>query len=144
MLFEDDWVCVAWERNDRIGSRLTLARFLELDHVVRRQSNPKFLPIDARDLAQQKLKRKVAASLPQYGLLPVTVVGTQRIATVQRRLAALSSRWLPLKIYKCPFPCTPLRETMQWHSIYEADTGHQWLRELIARVCDSPAAARRD
>lgn len=140
MLFEDDWVCVAWENNVRIGRRLSLDRFLELDHVVRRQSHPNFLPIDTRDIAQQNLKRKVSASLPQYGLLPLAVVGTQRIATVQRRLANLSVRRLPLKIHKCPFPCTPLRETMQWHGIYEADTGHQWLRELIAQVCDSPAA----
>ena len=139
MLFEDDWVCVAWERTEHVGKRLTVAKYAELEHVVRRPNHPSFLPIDARDAARHGIKRKVAAELPLYALLPLSVVGTQRVATIQRRLATLSARWLPLAIHKCPFPCTPLRETMQWHGVYEADTGHQWLRNLLAAQCGAPA-----
>ena len=137
LLFEDDWVCVAWSGNEKVSLNFTLDQFLEMEHVVKRQSHPSFTPIEARDAGLLGLERKIAVRLPQYGLLPVAVAGTQRIAVVQRRLATMYAAWLPLIVLECPFECTPLREMMQWHRLYEADTGHQWLREALAEHCDA-------
>lgn len=141
LLFEDDWVCIAWSGNERIGEQLTLETFLELEHVVKRQNHPSFPPMEARDAAQQGLRRKVAAGVPQYSALPLAVAGSHRIATVQRRLAAMYMAWLPLTLHACPYPCTPLREMMQWHELHENDTGHRWLRQLLAPGSQPPPGA---
>lgn len=134
-LFEDDWVCVAWSGSPVARRKLTMTRFMELEHVTKRENHPLFPPMDERELARQGLQRKVAARLPQYGLLPLALPGTDRLATVQRRLALLAAATLPLKILPCPFPCLRLEENMQWHPVRESDSGHLWLREAMVAAC---------
>ncbi|MBP7566151.1 MAG: LysR family transcriptional regulator [Burkholderiaceae bacterium] len=136
VLFEDPWVCVTWSRNTLPGRKLTLARFLAMEHVAKRENHPSFPPLEEWELDRQKISRKVAIRVPQYGLLPLAVIGTQRVATVQSQVAGLYRRWrLPLSIHRCPFACPPLEESMQWHPVRESDAGHAWLREAIATVC---------
>ena len=135
LLFKDRWVCVTWNGHALGKKKLTLANFMQMEHVVKRENHPNFPPMDERELAQQQLVRKVAVGLPQYGLLPLALVGTQRIATVQQRLARMYQEWLPLAIHPCPFKCAPLEETVQWHPVRELDAGHAWLRGLIREIC---------
>lgn len=142
-LFEDDWVCVAWKGSKAPGRRLTLERYLALEHVAKRENHPSFPPMDELEVTRRKLDRKVVARLPQYGLLPMAIVGTDRLATVQRRLAELAVQSLPLAIHRCPFECASLVETMQWHSMRETDSGHQWLRDAVHAACGKGKGARR-
>lgn len=138
VLFEDPWVCVTWNRNTLPGRSFTLAKFLTMEHVAKRENHPHFPPMDEWELERQKLSRQVTVRVPQYGLLPLAVIGTQRVATVQTQLAQLYRRWrLPLSIHRCPFPCPPLEETMQWHPVRESDAGHLWLRKAIGEVCEA-------
>jgi LysR family transcriptional regulator, nod-box dependent transcriptional activator len=134
-LFEDDWVCLAWAQSTAPGRRLTMRRFLELEHVVKRQNHPSFPPLEASALAKSGITRQIAVRVPQYGLLPLALVGTDRIATVQRRLAELACTWLPLKMYRFPLECSRVEETMQWHPARDADSGHQWLRQAVITAC---------
>jgi LysR family transcriptional regulator, nod-box dependent transcriptional activator len=141
-LFEDDWVCVVWAESAAARRRLTLDAFMAMEHVVKRENHALFPPMDEWMLARAKLHRTVAVRLPQYGLLPLAVVGTERVATVQRRLAEQARASLPLKLLACPFPCEPLQEAMQWHPMREADAGHAWFREQLAAACGRWAGRR--
>lgn len=131
-LFEDEWVCIAWKENQRLGKTLSLKQYLELEHVVKRENHPDFPPLDELLTSRAGLVRKVAIRLSQYSLLPVSVVGTDRIATVQRGLAEQYQQWYPLSIYRCPFKTPRLHELMQWHRVNDVDLGHAWLRSAIA------------
>src|SRR5690606_24092227 len=104
VLFEDEWVCVTWTGNQRLKGRLTLQKFLAMEHVAKRENHPSFPPMEGWELAKQKLVRDVVVRVPQYGLLPLAVIGSDRIATVQRRLAGMYMDWgLPLTLHRCPF-----------------------------------------
>lgn len=135
-LFNDEWVCVTWKRYRLPGGRLTLEAYLEMEHVAKRENHPSFPPLEELELASQKLHREVVIRVPQYGSVPLMVIGTSRIATVQGQLAQMFMRWrLPLAVHPCPFRCPPLEEAMQWHPVREMDGGHRWLREAVATIC---------
>lgn len=142
-LFEDDWVCVAWQGNRHLGKTLSLKKYLALEHVVKRENHPDFPPMDELLTSRLGLVRKVAVRVSQYSLLPVSVVGTERIATVQRGLAEQYRQWYHLSVYRCPFEAEPLHELMQWHRVNDVDSGHAWLRAAIAGLFSGHAGSGR-
>lgn len=143
VLFEDEWLCVSWARPGAPARRMSLKTYLGMEHVAKRENHPSFPPLDEWELARQKLTRKVTVRVPQYSLLPLMVIGTARLATVQSQLARMYLQWgLPLRLHRCPFECPALEEAMQWHPVREADAGHRWLRQTIAQVCRAQPGAR--
>jgi LysR family nod box-dependent transcriptional activator len=136
VLFEDEWCCVTWSGLKLAREGLTLNKFLALEHVAKRDNSPNFPSVIELDLARKRLQRRVAVRVPHYGLVPLMVMGTERVATVQARIAEMYVRWnLPLAQHACPFPSSAIDESMQWHPMREQDTSHQWLRKTVAQVC---------
>lgn len=137
--FQDEWVCIAWTENTRLSTRLGREQFRSLEHVVKRENHPAFPPLDKLALDRAGLARKVGVRLPQYVSLPLAVVGTDRIATIQGRLAQQAACSLPLRIFKCPIAIPALHESMQWHTMRETDRGHEWMRRRVAAICGKSA-----
>lgn len=144
-LFEDEWSCVTWKKFRLPAGGLTLQTFTRLQHIAKRDNSPNFPSVVELDMASRKIRREVSVRVPHYSLVPLMVIGTERVATVQTRIAQIYIDWkLPLSLHPCPFPCSPLEEAMQWHPMREKDTGHRWLRQTVAQVCASlPPVARR-
>lgn len=136
VLFEDEWCCVTWSGFNLARRALTLEKFLALEHVAKRDNSPNFPSVIELDLARKRLQRQIAVRVPHYGLVPLMVIGTERVATVQARIAKMYVNWnLPLTLHSCPFPSSAIDESMQWHPMREQDTSHQWLRTTVAQVC---------
>jgi DNA-binding transcriptional LysR family regulator len=76
----------------------------------------------------------VEVSAPSMAALPQMVVGTDRIATVHRRLALQAEKVLPIKLWPPPLEVPMLVQTLQWHRHRDADPALQWMRELAFRV----------
>ena len=71
------------------------------------------------------------------------MVGTDRIALMQERLAARLADRMDLRVMECPGRTEPIVEALWWHRQYEDDIAHAWLRRLImeaARGLDRPPA----
>jgi LysR family transcriptional regulator, nod-box dependent transcriptional activator len=69
------------------------------------------------------------------------VVGTDRIATVQSRLARRYAETLPLRLYPLPMAAPKLTEVLQWNRLHDKDPGNRWLRERmgeLAQLLPSP------
>lgn len=132
-IFNDEYVCVAWQDNVEIGGTLTLDDFTRLSHVVR--VNPAADAAgDERVVREQGIDRRIAASVPTFALLPRLVVGTQWIATVQRRLAEHAARHYPIRLLTPPLPMPPLAMMLQWPTLHQADAGNQWMREQLLHI----------
>jgi LysR family nod box-dependent transcriptional activator len=86
-LFVDDYVCVAWSGNPDVGDTLTLEQYLKAGHVMLQWSRGRALNLDEFVLGKMGLERRIEVVAMNFGMLPNFVVGTRRIATVQRRLA---------------------------------------------------------
>jgi len=66
--------------------------------------------------------------------LPLLIVGTDRLALIQQRLAQRLSGFADIRIMSCPYDAMPIVEAMWWHPMHQRDAGHTWLRELFADV----------
>lgn len=135
VLFDEDYVCVTWEGNRRIRGRLTLEDYLGCGHVVATfASTAPLSTFDSRFMESRDLRRRVEVMAPTMAALPALVVGTDRIATVHRRIALRARAALPVKVWEPPSPIPRLVQSLQWHRHRAADPAIRWLRDLIVDV----------
>lgn len=62
------------------------------------------------------------------------MVGTQRIATVHRRLARYAQQFLPVAVLAPPIALPAMVQAMQWHQHRTNDPGLMWLRSQMLRA----------
>lgn len=136
-LFSDDHVCLAWTGNTAVGAALTVESYLALGHVSVRFGLPGGSAFEEWLFPEHRHRRRVEASVDGFALVPRLVVGTQRLAVVNRRLAAMAVRDLPLRILEVPLALPSLVEMLCWPRHVDADPGHRWLREALVALAGS-------
>jgi len=133
-LFVDDYVCVAWTGNSSVGDELTLEDYLQAGHVILQWSRGRALNLDEFVLNKLGLERRVEVIAMNFGMLPNFVVGTRRLATVQRRLAEHYRKTMPLKIVAAPLDLPVLDESVHWNAAFDQDPACKWLRNILRDV----------
>jgi LysR family transcriptional regulator, nod-box dependent transcriptional activator len=145
-LFVDDYVCIAWTGNKEIGNELSLEDYLTAGHVILQWSRGRALNLDEFVLSKMGLERRIEVIAMNFGMLPNFVVGTHRLATVQRRLAQYYIKTMPLKILEAPLDLPVLDESVHWNAAFVQDPACRWLRQILREVSTDvapPAAAKR-
>ncbi|KFX71752.1 LysR family transcriptional regulator [Pseudomonas taeanensis MS-3] len=132
--FQDGFTTIAWLDNSLIAGELTLAQYLELEHVVREISPGVPGSMEAEFFIQAGFERRVAVAVDQFGLIPEFVVGSSRVATLHSRLAVLYARRFPLRLIKPPLDLPATVQVIQWHAYQDADPAVTWLRQLMQDV----------
>ena len=92
------------------------------------------------------LERRIEVIAMNFGMLPNFVVGTRRLATVQRRLAQYYIKTMPLKILEAPLDLPVLDESVHWNAAFDQDPACRWLRQILREVSVAiapPAAEKR-
>ena len=133
-LYTDEYACVVCKDHPVIGDTLTKEQYLELGHVVLQFGRGRIPVQDEWFLTKLGVTRRVEVLAMNFNSLPQHIVGSQRIATIHRRLAEFYARYLPLKILDPPYELPRLTEAVQWHSLFDADAGNRWLRALLRAV----------
>jgi len=136
-LFTDKWVCVLSADNP-LGAdgSLTLEDLQDASWVApfyRNQNSPLAPPV-MRQLALLGIRPKVAIGVESYLTVPQFIVGTNRVALIQRRVAAQFGDNLNLRVLPCPGNPDPILEALWWHEDRDADPAHAWLREAVATL----------
>ncbi|WP_027520582.1 LysR family transcriptional regulator [Bradyrhizobium sp. Ec3.3] len=146
-LFSDDFCCVAWTGNQQIGRSISLSRYLRLGHVAAQLRPIRGPSFDERALVQLGYRRRIEVIAPNFTAMAAMVIGTERIATMHRRLATIFARSFPLKLLRAPVPIPAFREALQWPASFHMDPAVVWLREIIVNVASeidrTPAAQMR-
>ena len=130
-IFDDEYVCVAWKGNKKVGRALSLDRYLSMPHAIAKFPFGRLSTHDQQHLHRLGYERNTVVETPNFTLLPLFVVGTDRIATVQFRLAKQYAQYLPLKILPSPIKFPVLREVLQWQSHLASDPALHWLRDVL-------------
>ena len=148
LLFEDEFTCVVWSGNTRVKSTISLDDYLAMGHiVVRFGKHQELTTFDEWFMERLGHERRVEVVTTAFNLVPQLLVGTQRIATLHRRLAMFYKRYLPLKLIRPPFEIGAFQESMQWHKSRDRDPGTLWLRSLlrsaVPRTQESPPPRAR-
>ena len=145
-LFADEFCCVAWAGSRKIGKRLSVDQYLELGHVSAEFGPSRRVSFEERAIARQGYKRRVEVVAHNFTMMATMVVGTDRVATMHRRLATIFAHHLPLKLIPAPIPIRDFREGLQWPAPLDRDPAIHWLRDIIcdvARRIDAAPARRR-
>ena len=127
-LFEDTYTVIAWAGNSVVGDTLSFDQYMGLGHVIFRseeQGNPW---LERWFVRQYGDARRIEVAAASFSLLPHVLVGTDRIATIQTRLARKYVRTLPLKLIESPVELPKLVETLQWNIHRDPDPAGRWLR----------------
>ncbi|PPQ16446.1 hypothetical protein CV770_26355 [Bradyrhizobium sp. AC87j1] len=146
-LFADEFCCVAWSGSRQIGRSISLRRYLQVGHITAQLGPIRGLSFDERALAQLGHRRRIEVIAPNFTAMAAMVIGTDRIATMHHRLAAIFARNFPLKLLRVPVRFPAFRESLQWPASFHMDPALMWLREIItgvaAEVERTPAAKMR-
>lgn len=135
-LFEDDYVVVAWAGGKHGRKPLDARRYQAASHAVMVPPNAA-KSMETSLLAKAGITRQIDVQTFSFSVLPHLITGTDRIATVHRRLASLMASQAELVIYPCPVPIAPLQQMLQWHSYRDNDPGIRWLRSVITQAAAS-------
>jgi LysR family transcriptional regulator, nod-box dependent transcriptional activator len=142
-LFSDTFSCVVWNQNSLAARGVSREKYLQMGHVITEWDGGKLASLDETLMAQVGLARRREITAPSFSLTPQFVVGTDRIATVQTRLAQKMALQWPLRVLASPFEIPPIVEVVQWHKYQERDPAILWfLHVLRSAARDMPKPAK--
>ena len=135
-----DYVVVARRGHPKIGETLDVTTFMALDQValineLRGHSN-----ID-RDITTRAGNRRIAYMVNKVWSIPAIVGGTDLVAVMPRRFAALMAPAFNLELHESPVPISEQHFHLIWHEKNNDDPGHTWLRETLMSEFGSDATA---
>jgi len=125
---------VIWDQNPAARSPITFEQYLAMGHVVVRFGKSRVPSFDEWFFTRFGFLRKVEVIAQSFNAVPQLLIGTQRIATMHRRLAEHYQKLLPLRLLPPPIEIPRLTECIQWHRAHDGDGGIIWLRTLIKDV----------
>ncbi|WGF88029.1 LysR family transcriptional regulator [Marinivivus vitaminiproducens] len=148
VLLCDDLVCLvrrdhAVTRLPLAGGHLSLGQFIEQDHLLRSTSQIALPGLIADCLAEHGVKRKVAATVPEFSMAPSLLLDSDLVFTTGRQFAEYWARLLPLAIVEAPIEIRPMKTLMLWHERSHRSSASIWLREAIHRAARDLLADRR-
>ncbi|HEK0906318.1 LysR family transcriptional regulator [Pseudomonas parafulva] len=133
-LFDESFVCVADHGTLPVRGNLTLDAWLARPHVLVAVRPGIDNEID-QALKALGVRRRIALTLPHWGVAQTVLAGTDLVLTVARRSLAASPPDKALRVFEPPLPISAFSFAQAWHARREGDAGHQWLRELILAHC---------
>ena len=138
-LHRDDWLCLVSADNPAVEGELTVGHLESLPWVVTYHGPTASTPA-GRQMRMLGIEPRVQVVTESFLTVPRLVVGTDRIALLQRRLVDLLPSDGRLLALPPPFDAAPLIEAMWWHPIYDNDPEHEYLRDVVVRAVGINAA----
>ncbi len=138
-LFEDEFVVVGWDKHPALKNKrqISIDDYVKHGHVAASfgSKSVQNLPVvEGWFLDKLNLQRRVDITVPSIAAVPSLVVGTERLATVHKRLALKVRKSLPIKIWQPPLKTPKFVQMLQWNRFREKDPGLTWLREIVLEV----------
>ena len=150
VLFRDDYVIVADKNNASLkGGNITFEDYLSLGHVTTRLGPTRVPAFDDWYMQRERQNRRIDVIASSFSVVPSLIIGTQRIATMHRRLAQVFAKSHDLLITEVPFDIPHIRELVQWDVSNNGDEGLRWvvsrLKEFAnAELADTTQYAKED
>jgi LysR family nod box-dependent transcriptional activator len=145
-LFDEPLVCVGCRSNRQLSSKMTFEKYMSMGHVMAQFGRTRKPSIEQWLLLEHGIKRRIEVAVQNFSMIPQLLVGTERIATMHRRLARHFAKAMPLRIVELPMPLPAFTEAIQWPALHNSDPASIWLREIVLeeakRMRTSGAAPR--
>lgn len=112
---------------------LSLDDFLRFPHIMTSMTGTDRGVVDIA-LAAIGKRRRLAATTPRFTTVAFHVRAAPVITTMVDELALGFAEQLGLATSPVPVPVEGFTISMIWHSSYDHDPAHRWLREVIVRL----------
>jgi LysR family transcriptional regulator, nod-box dependent transcriptional activator len=130
-LYTEDFVCVVWKGNRKIGKSLSFDQYKSLGHIRVTLGDWRISTYDEWFLKHRGDVRRIELVVPSFRMALQFVTGTERVLTCHRRHARIYVKQYDLKLVKAPFDIPPIELQMQWHKYRDQDPALAWFRELL-------------
>ncbi|HWL89212.1 MAG TPA: LysR family transcriptional regulator [Polyangiaceae bacterium] len=132
ILFEERYVCIVRKGHPGIGRRLTLAKYLELAHILVSETGESG-SVD-RALAEIGQTRRIGLRVSHFLMVPPLVAATDLVAALSQRVAAPFARPLSLQIFPPPIALPISKIGQVWHEQTDRDPANRWLRGILREI----------
>lgn len=130
--FEETHVIVGWSGNPLLSapiSREAVERAEFISVQIGRMRRASFAEVA---LAQRGVALRCTLAVPYFGIIPTLLIGTGRLAILQRSLVKRMAQHVPIAWQDLPVAIPPMAERIQIHRARTADPALAWLsRRLI-------------
>ncbi|WP_295522711.1 LysR family transcriptional regulator [uncultured Pseudacidovorax sp.] len=132
VLFTDEVVCLMRADHPMAGERrLPLARYLGLRHLAPHPSSMRELgPVDG-ELAKTGYRRHIAATVPEFNMVPYVLARTDLVFTTGRHFAEHYAGRMALAVVRAPSEFPPMRFYQLWHELNHGSSSNRWLRQQV-------------
>lgn len=126
----EPFVVIARREHPRVGRRLGLARFVELDHLLVSLEGRAEGVVD-RALRARGLSRRVALRVPHFASVPLLVASTDLVCTVARSIGEHAAEVHSVRVLAPPLELPRAEIVAYWPKRDDDDPASLWLRDVV-------------
>lgn len=133
-LLPSKMVVITRQGHPEIMAGVSEAQYFSLNHVTlnwARSIAPNGITLE---LVRMGREVRSVLSVPTFFALGAVVAATDLLATVSRAAANQLAQRFPVAVHDLPFSMPPAQLYLLWHSRFDDDPGHRWLRQLIEGI----------
>jgi len=131
-LFSEPFVVVACANHQCIQGAVDRSSFEKAGHVSVRLGKSRFPGLDESVCDAAGIKRRIEITCGAFDHIPPFVVGTQRIAMMQKGLADYYAGLYDLQVVPLPFDAPLINEVIQWQPYATSSPAHAWFKTYAA------------
>ena len=132
ILSEERYLCAVWKGNQQVKTRISLAQYLKLSHVlVEARGDPEGV-VDF-ELNRRNLRRHIVCVVPYFLMAPALIRGTDLILTLSEGVLRDQIDSAELKLMPPPLSLPKSRIELLWHERDEKDAAMRWFRGIVVK-----------
>ncbi len=137
-LVTNELALVGWRENPALHRQPDLATVWSLPQAIVRFDRVRLASIlSDEQLALYGGAGRTALVAPNFSCIPPSLIGTNIIAVLNRRLVNAAARDLPLAVWDVPISMPMMTDVMMFHPIRRDDGGLAWLRDQLRQAVTS-------
>ena len=137
-LYRDGYLCLFNETLLKVSAPLSLDDYLRHPHVMTTLNGTGPGVVDEA-LTRIGRQRRLLATTPRFATVPFLVQASPVLTTMVAALATRFAGMMNLATSPVPVELMDFTVSMLWHSSYDHDPAHRWLRDLLLRASRGPA-----
>lgn len=130
VLAREPFAVIARPDHPRLAGRLTLERYVALDHLLIAVEGRGPGVVD-RALARRGLSRRVAVRVPHFACAGLAVRHSDLVCTVARTVAHRAHELFGVRVHDAPLPLPSPSLVAWWPRQHDADPARRWFRAAV-------------
>jgi len=142
-LYEEHFVCVVRKGHPCARfKRLNVDRYCKYPHLLISITDDRSPTWIDEALAKLGKQRTIRARTRYFMSAPILAASSDSILTCPYQLARHFAAHYPLRILEPPLDLPRYGEYQVWHERFDADAGHRWLRDAVARAAQAASVSQ--